>query len=122
LQALKRAAAGGEYVFVSSKTGTRVKEIKTAFKNACSAAGIDDLRWHDLRHTFGTRTAAAGYTAYESAELMGHADIKTTGRYAHPVDERKQAAVEATRRTAPAARHSPATEAERPPVLAAVNS
>jgi integrase len=39
LQALKRAAAGGGYVFVSSKTGTRVKEIKTAFKNACAAAG-----------------------------------------------------------------------------------
>lgn len=122
LQALKRAATGGEFVFTSSKTGTRVKEIKTAFKNACSAAGIKDLRWHDLRHTFGTRLGAAGYNAYEIAELMGHADIKTSGRYAHPVDERKQAAVEATRRSAPAACHSPATEAERPPVPAAVNS
>lgn len=121
-QALKRAGAGGEYVFVSYKTDTRVKEIKTAFKNACTDAGITDLRWHDLRHTFGARLGAAGYNAYEIAELMGHADIKTSARYVHPVDERKQAAVEATRRVAPPACHSPVTEAERPPMPAAVNS
>lgn len=122
LQALKRASAGAEYVFLSARTGTRIKEVKKGFKTACRLAGISDLRWHDLRHTFGTRMGAAGYGAYEIAELMGHADIKTSRRYAHPVSERKQAAVEATRRGAAQTCHSPATEAEQPPKLVAVNS
>jgi integrase len=121
LQGLKKLAAHSEYVFVNGKTGTRVKEIKKAFTSACREAGIMGLRWHDLRHTFGTRLGEAGYNAYEIAELMGHADIKTSQRYVHPVDERKQAAVEATRRPGVQACHSPATEEKQPPALVAVN-
>jgi integrase len=121
LQALKRAGTGSEYIFVNTRTGPRIKEVKKGFKTACRLAGISDPRWHDLRHTFGTRTGGAGYYAYEIAELMRHADIKTSQRYAHTVSARKQAAVEATRRSAPQTCHSPATEAEQPPKLAAVN-
>jgi hypothetical protein len=65
---------------------------------------------------------AAGNGANEIAELMGHADIKTSRRYAHPVGDRKQAAVEAAGRSVAQTCHIPATEAEQPPKLAAVNS
>lgn len=41
------------------------------------------LRFHDLRHTFGTRLAQAGVPSREIMELMGHADEKTTQRYTH---------------------------------------
>ena len=40
-------------------------------------------RFHDLRHTYGTRLADAGVPRHEIAELMGHADEKTTARYIH---------------------------------------
>ncbi|HEX8722120.1 MAG TPA: tyrosine-type recombinase/integrase [Pyrinomonadaceae bacterium] len=68
-----------------------------AFNAACGAAGIEGLRWHDLRHTFGTRLAEAGCSEATIAELMGHTDPKTTRRYTHATDRAKHAAVEATR-------------------------
>lgn len=52
------------------------------FKEAASAAGFPDLRFHDLRHTFGTRMAAAGVPFRTLQEWMGHRDFKTTLGYA----------------------------------------
>jgi len=40
-------------------------------------------RFHDLRHTCGTRLAAAGMPRYQIAEVLGHADESTTARYIH---------------------------------------
>ncbi len=41
-----------------------------------------ELRFHDLRHTFGTRMAAAGVPMRTLQEWMGHRDFKTTMIYA----------------------------------------
>ena len=57
--------------------------LRRAFKRACKKAGIEDLRIHDLRHTYGTRLAQAGVDLYTIAKLLGHQDIRTTQRYAH---------------------------------------
>jgi integrase len=46
--------------------------IKKTFSTAFRLAGIDNLHWHDLRHTFGTRLAEAGCSAATIADLMGH--------------------------------------------------
>ena len=46
------------------------------------AAGIRDVRFHDLRHTFGTRMAAAGVPMRTLQKWMGHRDYKTTLIYA----------------------------------------
>ena len=56
-------------------------------------AGINNLTFHDLRHTFGTRLADAGVDIVKIAELMGHACLQTTKRYTHATDEGKRAAV-----------------------------
>ena len=48
---------------------------------ALCAAGLDDHAFHDLRHTFGTRMAAAGVAMRTLQEWMGHRDIATTQRY-----------------------------------------
>lgn len=63
----------------------------------CKRAGITNLHWHDLRHTFGTRMAEAGHSEATISELMGHSDPKTTRRYTHGTEAAKRAAVEATR-------------------------
>jgi integrase len=52
------------------------------FKIACSIAGLRGVRFHDLRHTFGTRMAAAGVPMRTLQEWMGHRDFKTTLIYA----------------------------------------
>jgi integrase len=52
------------------------------FKAALRRAGVREVRFHDLRHTFGTRMAAAGVSMRTLQEWMGHRDFKTTLIYA----------------------------------------
>ena len=52
------------------------------YKVALRRAGVRDVRFHDLRHTFGTRMAAAGVPMRTLQEWMGHRDFKTTLIYA----------------------------------------
>jgi len=70
-----------EFVFVNSKTKKPYTDIKKAFASACKKAGVRDLEWHDLRATFCTRLALAGYDAFTIKAIMGHRDMKTTERY-----------------------------------------
>jgi integrase len=56
--------------------------ISRRFSAALRAAGLEDHRFHDLRHTFGTRMAAAGVPLRTLQEWLGHRDITTTQRYA----------------------------------------
>lgn len=55
--------------------------IKNAWKSACSEAAIDELRFHDLRHTATTRFVRSGVPASEVMKLTGHTQIKTFLRY-----------------------------------------
>ena len=57
-------------------------------------SGLAGLRMHDLRHSFASFLVNAGRSLYEVQELLGHADIRTTSRYAHLSRERLNAAVE----------------------------
>jgi len=41
-------------------------------------AGIENLWWHDLRHTFATRLAQADIELYKISKLLGHKDINMT--------------------------------------------
>ena len=90
-----QARARGEYVFADRK-GARPSGsgIQAAFKKALVEAKIENFRFHDLRHTFGTRLGERGVSPFIIAELMGHSDIKMTARYTHPTEEGKRAAVE----------------------------
>ena len=62
--------------------GRAIKTWKTSFKNALRRAGIEDFRWHDLRHTAASRMAEY-YDIPVVQEFLNHADIKTTRRYVH---------------------------------------
>ena len=105
-----------EFVFVNPKTKKPYTDIKRAFSTACELAELRNLEWHDLRATFCTRLAMAGYDAFTIKALMGHRDMKTTERYirAHRLT-RQVALVEKNV-------HKLATNEIRPPVLAAVNN
>jgi len=85
-----------EYLFPSPvKAGCPIVDIKTAFTAALKEAEIEDFHFHDLRHTFGTRAADMGASMNAIADVMGHADIHMTRRYAHSTDEGRRFAVEA---------------------------
>jgi len=57
--------------------------LRRRFWAALGRAGLRRLRFHDLRHTFGTRCAAAGIDLWRIQHWLGHADGKTTQVYAH---------------------------------------
>jgi hypothetical protein len=67
--------------------------VYDAFKQACSAAGINDFRFHDLRHTFASHLVMAGVDLVTVKDLLGHAGINMTVRYSHLVPEHKAQAV-----------------------------
>jgi integrase len=56
-------------------------------------AGIEDLRVHDLRHTFASYALSGGQTLGTVGQLLGHRSAQTTTRYAHLITETAQAAV-----------------------------
>jgi integrase len=70
-------------------------DFKRAWHSALKDAKITKLRFHDIRHTFGTRAIDGGAPLSAVKEIMGHADIRTTMRYVHATEEGKRKAVEA---------------------------
>jgi integrase len=77
--------AGDALVFADPHTGGPLDKaaILRRYKKVVKAAKLTSAhRFHDLRHTFGTRMAAAGVPMRTLQEWMGHRDIETTQRYA----------------------------------------
>jgi len=70
-----------------------IESIKTAFGSALRRAGIEDFRFHDLRHTFSSHMVMRGATIKEVQEILGHKNISMTMRYAHLSQEHKKKAV-----------------------------
>jgi len=81
-----------EYVFPSetSKTG-HISWLRRSFSTACKRAGIQGLRFHDLRHSCATRLVESGIPLHAVAKLLGHSTVKVTERYSHPESSVRQA-------------------------------
>ncbi len=93
LRELKLKSAGNEYVFLST-TGKRYKRhdsLNKIFNRSCKIANISAFRFHDLRHTAATKMIENGVNIVAVSKILGHADLKTTMRYAHPDDSMKEA-------------------------------
>ena len=58
-------------------------QIHRAWNNARIAAGLPDVRMHDLRHSMASNMVNSGRSIYEVAKVLGHSQLKTTQRYAH---------------------------------------
>jgi integrase len=80
---------------VFTLNGNPVGSVKTAFNAACRRAGIRGFRFHDLRHTAASWLVQAGVPLDVVRDILGHADVRTTMRYAHRQAEAKRQAMEA---------------------------
>jgi integrase len=66
--------------------------LRRRYRKAQATAGLAPLRWHDLRHTYGSLLAAAGVDLVKIKSAMGHSNITTTERYLHARPASEQAA------------------------------
>lgn len=82
------------WVFPSPETGRPYSTIFHSWNKARRAAGLPDVRMHDLRHSFASALVNRGMTLYDVKEALGHAHIATTQRYAHLSPERLREAVD----------------------------
>jgi integrase len=82
------------YIFVNKNRPFYKMELQRGFKKALKTTGIEDFRFHDLRHCFATWNREAGVDINTLADLLGHKDTRMTRRYAHVTQGRLSKAVE----------------------------
>jgi integrase len=75
-----------EHVFCY-KNGQPLKSFDSGFRAVLKRTGIENLRFHDLRHTFCTRMASAGVNPFMIMQIVGHKDTATAKRYTNPTGE-----------------------------------
>lgn len=73
---------GGLLVF-PGRGGKRLDNVNSSWRALMKAARIPGFRFHDMRHDFASRLVRAGVDLNTVRELLGHADLKMTLRYAH---------------------------------------
>ena len=85
---------GSPWVFPSPMNPARARTDLSLWKRVRKLAGIEDVRLHDLRHTFASQAAMQGIPLPVVARLLGHAQVQMTLRYAHVSDRDVEAAAE----------------------------
>ncbi len=82
-----------QWVFPNPDTGKPYVSVFHSWDRCRKAVGLDDVRIHDLRHSFASALVNRGMTLYDVKEALGHANIITTQRYAHLSPQRLRDAV-----------------------------
>jgi integrase len=98
--ALDRLSKRGDYTSADDRVFCNVfgrtldgSALRRRFKRARDAVGLRPLRFHDLRHTYGSLLAAGGVDLVTIQAAMGHSAITTTSRYLHARPASEQAAL-----------------------------
>ncbi len=82
------------YVFPATVGDGRFQGVDKTWRQVRRAAGFPELRLHDLRHSYASMGLAQGDALPVIGVLLGHADVKTTSRYAHLADDPVKAAAD----------------------------
>ena len=90
----RQPRSGSPWVFPSPVNPARARVDLGLWGKARKLAGIEDVRLHDLRHTFASQAAIRGIPLPVVARLLGHAQVQMTLRYAHVSDRDVEAAAE----------------------------
>ena len=65
------------------KPGTHLTDLQHSWRCIRARADLDDVRIHDLRHSFASRALALGENLPMIGKLLGHIQVQTPARYAH---------------------------------------
>lgn len=83
---------GNPYVITGTKDGAYLTDLQHPWRRIRAAAGLDDVRIHDLRHSYASRALALGEGLPMIGKLLGHTQVQTTARYAHLANQPVKAA------------------------------
>ncbi|MGH7056882.1 MAG: tyrosine-type recombinase/integrase [Acetobacteraceae bacterium] len=89
-----RSGAHNHHLFPGRGASGAQGDIKKSWASVCKSAGIEDLRFHDLRHAFASFLASTGQNLPLIGQLLGHSSPTTTARYAHLLLDPQRAATE----------------------------
>ena len=78
---------GTPWVFPGGVPGRHVTTIDGAWRKVRARAELEDVRLHDLRHSFASRALALGESLPVIGKLLGHTEVQTTARYSHLAEE-----------------------------------
>ena len=73
----------GDYVIQGEQPDKPRSDLKRPWAVVCKRAGLEDVRIHDLRHSFASVGVSAGHGLPIVGKLLRHADASSTSRYAH---------------------------------------
>lgn len=79
--------SGNAFVLPGANAGEHLKEIKRVWYAVRHAAGLNEVRLHDLRHSYASVSASSGESLLIVRSLLGHKRASTTERYAHLGDD-----------------------------------
>ena len=85
---------GNPWVIAGRRPGTRIASLHYPWGRIRRLAGLDDVRIHDLRHSFASGGLLVGEGLPMIGRLLGHSEVKTTARYAHLADDPVKAAAD----------------------------
>ncbi len=86
---------GNPFVICGNRPGARLVNLRKPWLRIRARAGLETMRLHDLRHSFGAMAAAGGVSLQMTARLLGHTKTVTTERYSHLAADPVRAANEA---------------------------
>jgi integrase len=89
---------GNPFVICGEKSGRHLVNLEQPWRRIRKAAKLDDVRLHDLRHSFARVAASGGQSLIVIGKLLGHSQPATTARYAHLGDDPVKAANDAVGR------------------------
>lgn len=75
--------AGNPYLLPGKRDGTHVTDLQSSWERIRRTARLEDVRIHDLRHSFASMGAASGDSLMVIGSLLGHRSAKTTERHTH---------------------------------------
>jgi site-specific recombinase XerD len=93
LKSWKDQQEDNSHLVFPSKSNEPFDNIRKSWSKIRDTAKLADFRWHDLRHHFASKLVMAEVDLNTVRELLGHADLKMTLRYAHLAPEHLEDAV-----------------------------